>query len=320
MKEAIEQFIDKTLGQKAVLRKMPVEHDLPMFYSSLYDFYASTLSDVDCVFCVDKGAGHSSPLKLQKQQAFLNGFFHKHVIYCAKSLEFHAAERMMARGIPFIVPGKGLSLPFLAVVLKTSIRLRPLAGETFSTFAQLVVLGVLLHKLPMPLSIKEIEKVLRCSHASAVNALLELEQLGFGEKTKTPNGNGMEFHFKLQGRELWEASQDYFVNPCKRLVGIVEKPIGIPLFKAGANALAERTMLSEALPEVYAASITDFRKGDYEIVLPDSADIVLQLWRYRPNILGDNGIDSLSLTLSLKNESDERVQMAVEEMLEDFQW
>ena len=79
-------------------------------------------------------------------------------------------------------------------------------------------------------------------------------------------------------------------------------------------------MLSEALPEVYAASLTDFRKGDYEIVLPDSADIVLQLWRYRPNILEDNGIDSLSLALSLKNESDERVQMAVEEMLEDFQW
>ena len=319
MKEAIEQFIDKTLGQKAVLRKMTVDNELPMFYNSLYDFYASTLSDVDCVFCVDKGAGHSSPLKLQKQQAFLNGFFHKHVIYCVKSLEFHAAERMIARGIPFIVPGKGLSLPFLAVVLKTTIQRRPLAGERFSTFAQFVILGVLLHKLPMPLSIKEIEKVLGCSHASAVNALLELEQLGFGEKKKTMQGN-MEFHFKLQGRELWEASQNYFVNPCKRQVGIMEKPIGIPLFKAGANALAERTMLSEALPEVYAASLTDFRKGDYEIVLPDSTDIVLQLWRYRPNILGDNGIDPLSLALSLKDESDERIQMAVEEMLEDFQW
>ena len=320
MKEAIEQFIDKTLGQKAVLRKMSVGNDLPMFYSSLYDFYSSRLSDVDCIFCLDKGIGHSSPLNVQKQQGFLNGFFHKHVIYCVKSLEFHAAERMMARGIPFIVPGKGLSLPFLAVVLKTSIRRRPLAGEKFSTFSQLVVLGVLLHKLPMPLAIKEIEKSSGCSHASAVNALLELEQLGFGEKTKTPNGNGMEFHFKLQGRELWEASQNYFVNPCKRQVGIVEKPLGIPLFKAGANALAERTMLSETLPEVYAASLTDFRKGDYEIVLPDSTDIVLQLWRYRPNILGDNGIDPLSLALSLKNESDERIQMAVEEMLEDFQW
>ena len=319
MKEAIEQFIDKTLGQKAVLRKMPVGNDLPMFYSSLYDFYASRLSDVDCVFCLDKGIGHSSPLNVQKQQAFLNGFFHKHVIYCVKSLEFHAAERMMARGIPFIVPGKGLSLPFLAVVLKTSIRRRPLASEKFSTFSQLVVLGVLLHKLSIPLAIKEIEKSLGCSHASAVNALLELEQLGFGEKKKTMQGN-MEFHFKLQGRELWEASQNYFVNPCKRQVGIMEKPIGIPLFKAGANALAERTMLSEVLPEVYAASLTDFRKGDYEIVLPNSADVVLQLWRYSPNILGDNGIDPLSLALSLKDESEERVQMAVEEMLEDFQW
>lgn len=320
MKEAIEQYLKKTFGQKAELRKMPVADDLPMFYKSMYDFYSSELSNADCVFCIDRGGGHSSPLKLQKQHAYLNGFFHKHVIYCVKSLEYHAAERMMARGIPFIVPGKGLSLPFLAVVLKTTIRLRPLAGERFSTFAQLVILGVLLHKLPMPLSIKEIEKVLRCSHASAVNALLELEQLGFGEKKKIFDGRGMEFHFNLKGHELWEAGMDYFVNPCKRQVGIVEKPQGLPLCKAGANALADVTMLSEASPEIYAASLTDFRKIDCDVVLPDSADIVLQLWRYRPNMLGDNGIDPLSLALSLKHEKDERIQMAIDEMLEDFQW
>ena len=226
----------------------------------------------------------------------------------------------MARGIPFIVPGKGLSLPFLAVVLKTTIQRRPLAGERLSTFAQLVILGVLLHKLPMPLSIKEIEKVLRCSHASAVNALLELEQLGFGEKEKTQDGKGVEFHFKLKGHELWEAGQNYFVNPCKRQVGIVEKPQNIPLFKAGTNALADVTMLSEASPEIYAALLMDFRKNGCEFVLLDSADIVLQLWRYRPNMLGNNGIDPLSLALSLKDESDERVQMAIDEMLETFQW
>ena len=90
--------------------------------------------------------------------------------------------------------------------------------------------------------------------------------------------------------------------------------------KAGANALAENTMLSEALPEIYAASLTDFRKGNYEIVLADEADIVLQLWRYRPNILGESGIDPLSLAISLKDDKDERVQMAIDELLEGFQW
>ena len=320
MKEAIEQYISKALGQKAELHKMPVHNGIPMFYTSLYDFYSSSLSNEDCVFCIDKGVGHTSPLNLQKQHDFLNGFFHKHVIYCVKSLEFHAAERMMARGIPFIVPGKGLSLPFLAVILKTTIRRRPLAGERFSTFAQLVVQGVLLHKLSLPLSIKEIEKTLGCSHASAVNALLELEQLGLGVKEKTLHGRGVVFHFKQQGKELWEASKNYLVNPCKRQVGIVKRPNDIPLFKAGANALAEHTMLSEALPEVYAVSLTDFRKGNYEIVLADEADLVLQLWRYRPNILGESGIDPLSLAISLRDDSDERVQMAIDELLEGFQW
>jgi len=53
---------------------------------------------------------------------------------------------------------------------------------------------------------------------------------------------------------------------------------------------------------------------------PAEADIVLQLWRYRPDVLGDGAIDPLSLALSLMGESDERVQMAIDEMLEELQW
>ena len=79
-------------------------------------------------------------------------------------------------------------------------------------------------------------------------------------------------------------------------------------------------MLAEAPPETYAVGMTEFWKGKYDAISADEADIVLQLWRYRPDILGDGAIDPLSLALSLRGESDERVQMALDEMMEDFQW
>ena len=102
---------------------------------------------------------------------------------------------------------------------------------------------------------------------------------------------------------------------------MVKMPAGLHSVKAGAKALAERTMLGDALPETYAVSLTAFRKGKYEVIPPDEADIVLQLWRYRPNVLGDDGaIDPFSLALSLRGETGERVQMAIEEMLEELQW
>ena len=320
MKEAIEQYIGKALGQSLQLTPLPVDKDLPMFYSSQYEFFSGTLSNVDCVFCVERDNMRTTPLNIRKRLAFLTGHFHREVVYCAEHLEFHATQKMMAYGIPFIVPGKRLFLPFLAVALKASMRRRLIAREDFSTYAQLVVLGVLLHKLPPSPSIREVEQAFNCSHPSAVNALQELEQFDLGKKQKRQGMDEQEFCFNESGRALWDACQDYLVNPCKRNVGVVEMPAGLHSVKAGTNALAERTMLGEALPETYAVTLTAFRKGKYEVIPPDEADIVLQLWRYRPDVLGDGAIDPLSLALSLRGESDERVQMAIDEMLEELQW
>ena len=320
MKEAIEQYIGKALGQSLQLTPLPVDKDLPMFYTSQYDFCSGVLSGVECVFCFEKEGKRTTPLNIRKRLAFLTGHYHREIVYCAGRLEFHATQKMMAYGIPFIVPDKGLFLPFLAVALKASMRRRLIAREDFSTYAQLVVLGVLLHKLPPSPSIREVEQAFGCSHPSAVNALQELEQFDLGKKQKRQETAEQEFCFHQSGRALWDACQDYLVNPCKRNVGAVEMPTGLHSVKAGANALAERTMLGEALPETYAVSLTAFRKGKYEVIPPDEADIILQLWRYRPDVLGDGAIDPLSLALSLRGETDERVQMAIDEMLEELQW
>jgi hypothetical protein len=291
-----------------------------MFYSSQYVFFSGTLSNVDCVFCVERDNMRTTPLNIRKRLAFLAGHFHREVVYCAGHLEFHATQKMMTYGIPFIVPDKGLFLPFLAVALKTTMRRRLIARADFSSYAQLVVLGVLLHKLPPSPSIREVEQAFGCSHPSAVYALQELVQFDLGKKQKRQGTADQEFCFHQSGRALWETCQDFLVNPCKRKVGMVKMPVGMNYVKAGANALAERTMLGEALPETYAVSLTAFRKGKYDVIPPDEADIVLQLWRYRPDILGNGAIDPLSLALSLREETDERVQMALGEMLEELPW
>jgi len=320
MKKAIEQYIEKALGLSLQLRLFPVGKDLPMFYSSQYEFFSGQLSNVDCVFCIEKDNTRTTPLNIRKRLAFLTGHFQREVVYCPRRLEFHATQKMMTYGIPFIVPDKGLFLPFLAVALKTTMRRRLIARADFSSYAQLVVLGVLLHKLPPSPSIREVEQAFGCSHPSAVYALQELVQFDLGKKQKRQGTADQEFCFHQSGRALWETCQDFLVNPCKRKVGMVKMPVGMNYVKAGANALAERTMLGEALPETYAVSLTAFRKGKYDVIPPDEADIVLQLWRYRPDILGNGAIDPLSLALSLREETDERVQMALGEMLEELPW
>ena len=320
MKEAVEQYIGKALGQTLLLTPLTMDMVLPMFYTSQYDFCSGVLSGVECVFCFEKEGKRTTPLNIRKRLVFLTGHFQREVVYCADFLEFHATQQMMTYGIPFIVPGKALFLPFLAIALKSTMRRRLLNRERFSTYAQLVVLGVLLRKLPPAPAIREVERTFGCSHPSAIYALKELEQFGLGKKQARQGTGDLEFRFSQSGRALWEACQDYLVNPCRRTVGVIDMPDGVKAFKAGANALADQTMLAEAPPETYAVGMTEFKKGNYEAVPADEADIVLQLWRYRPDILGCGTIDPLSLALSLKGENDERVQMALDEMMEDFQW
>ena len=57
-----------------------------------------------------------------------------------------------------------------------------------------------------------------------------------------------------------------------------------------------------------------------KLKLPDrcpeeDAPVLLELWKYPPNIIGDDAVDSLSLYLTLRNDPDERVQIALDEMM-----
>jgi uncharacterized protein (DUF342 family) len=51
------------------------------------------------------------------------------------------------------------------------------------------------------------------------------------------------------------------------------------------------------------------------------AQAQLEIWYYNPKTLSNqNVVDDLSLFLSLREDADERVQIAVNELLEKFKW
>lgn len=51
------------------------------------------------------------------------------------------------------------------------------------------------------------------------------------------------------------------------------------------------------------------------------AQFQLEIWYYDPTLLnGRNTVDNLSLFLSLREEQDERTQLALKELMENFKW
>ncbi len=49
--------------------------------------------------------------------------------------------------------------------------------------------------------------------------------------------------------------------------------------------------------------------------------LVIEKWRYRPKVLThDQAVDRLSLYLALRDEHDERIEVALGELLEGVKW
>jgi hypothetical protein len=94
---------------------------------------------------------------------------------------------------------------------------------------------------------------------------------------------------------------------------------------AGLSALACHSMLAEPPVPIYAVSSAQWRaavRAGLE-VLPEALPGACQwqVWSYTPALLPDSKtVDPLSLTLSLQDEADERIQLALDELKDHFPW
>ena len=93
---------------------------------------------------------------------------------------------------------------------------------------------------------------------------------------------------------------------------------GLPI--AGVAALAERSMLESDSNSVYAVKRGDKRVDETLDAKYDGA--VVEIWRYNPLIFSDDNrsVDSLSLYLSFRGETDPRIRKELEILLENIKW
>ena len=99
---------------------------------------------------------------------------------------------------------------------------------------------------------------------------------------------------------------------------------GRNLLLSGSPALAGYSMLSPSEPEYYAASsIADIEKKATRRLQNYQKQCAVELWRYSPEKLAvfdkasnNKRVDRLSLALALRDDNDDRIQEAVDEMLD----
>ena len=151
---------------------------------------------------------------------------------------------------------------------------------------------------------------------SISRASRQLEEIGLIRTEK--RGVQKVIYSDKTSEALFADAKDYLVNPVKRIIYVQKAIICEELLMSGYSALSEYTMMNPPTVKCIAAdSISAWEKTSSGRLQNSDDQYAVELWRYDPKKLSaDRCVDRLSLALALGDDRDERVEAAVEEMLE----
>ncbi|MBE0645511.1 MAG: helix-turn-helix transcriptional regulator [Bacteroidetes bacterium] len=293
---------------------------LPRFLVGLYEQYSIMLGEERWLGVYAKHPEELRPAQYEKHTVLLKGSECAGVVLIAETLPYYIRERLIARGLAFIVPELQMYWPEFGLSLKRHYRRsRPRPVEAFSPMTQLLALQMLNGHVAAPLSVTEISDLLECSSMSASRALNELHANGIIDVLR--KGRERLLLPPADLAALWERVRPFMRDPRKKTVIVWEDEVpAANRIPAGESALAAMSMLNPPEFPVYAVAPLIWRvlheKGVRQLSVADDGACSLQIWRYDPApVAALNHVDVFSLYLSLQDEADERIQSACEEMM-----
>lgn len=216
-----------------------------------------------------------------------------------------------------VIPGNQIYLPDLGIVLSEYYRshFNQSTTKTFSPAAQAVIIFAMNDKSTDKLNPSALARQLGYTLMTMTRVFNELQAANVGKIVK--QGKERRWLIGVNKHELWETAKPFLSSPIMHRTWLTEM---IPGYTAGLSALSNFSMLNSPSLPVLAMSSKHWNKlkknGITEIPSPEGALIELEIWNYDPGLFAKNGIvDPFSLYLSLEEINDERVEGAMEELL-----
>ena len=231
-----------------------------------------------------------------------------------RHLTYRQKEYLLRDHIPFVVEGKQIYLPFMAVYLQERGDGEKQDITAILPSAQLLLLFYIYHGCGELLT-SEASQKLGFTATSISRASRQLEEMGYIKSEK--RGVQKVIYSDQKPKELFYAARERMCNPVKRTIYVPKTMIDTDLLLSGYSALSEYSMINPPMVECFAAGSVAVWEKEASAELQSSDDqCAVELWRYdsRKLCIG-NCVDKLSLALALSTDNDERIEKAVEKML-----
>jgi hypothetical protein len=227
-------------------------------------------------------------------------------------------ERLINQGVYFIVSDKYAFLPSLIAnaQLKKKKKL-----DSLTPAAQYMLLYYLSdEKAKNKFTIKELEEITPYNYIAVARAVANLEDCGLCQ-AEFDDTRTKHIHFTGTKRWLWENAQRYLFSPVKKILYSDVKPEG-NFSISGVNALSHYSHLNPDQYETVAVWDKFFNQenGKYNEI---EGSYKIEVWKHPTTIpyQEKSGIvDKLSLYLSMKDESDPRIEKELGIMIEEMKW
>ena len=327
MNELIRLLVDylqDALGVNVKPEKLDGCRSLPIFMQSIYDCYTVRILSEQCLLLASRAEEETTPAAIRKHHDFAQKKWPGAVIVVKRAVRSNDRQRLINHKIPFAVPGNQLYLPDIGLDMREHFRKIRNERKLFSPSTQMLVLRVLLTRSYGPFVSTQLVGMLPYTPMTIKRAFDEIEQARVG--VAHMRGRERELRFKATGRELWDATLPFLRSPIQRQVTAMFTSDSMASLEAGLTALSRYSMISAPMPSTLAVSSEAWKSAKAnpivrEIAYEDEDACHLEIWRYDPTILSaGNTVDRLSLFLSLRGSNDERIEGALDEMMESTQW
>ncbi|MDD5532072.1 MAG: hypothetical protein PHC52_04690 [Syntrophales bacterium] len=322
----LNRYLSKILGINVQPKEWQDNARLSFHLRSLYSFVTLSILNTPCLLILPKEKKEAGPAEIAKHIEQIRRKWDGQVIYLHDIVSAYNRNRLIEHRINFVIPGKQMYLPVLALDLREHFNQARDNPEKFTKATQLAVLYMLINGVRHHYTPSNLAQRLGYTLMSMTRAFREIESLGLADIPK--KGRELFLVFQYDKKSLWEKALEYMQSPVRKRAWAYP-----PTMKhwrgltAGLSALAEYSMLAAPPNPVAAVSLSEWRlmkKSDLlelQVREPDAHNI--EIWSYVPQILaGENAalVDRFSLYLTLKDDPDERVQAALEKMMEENEW
>ena len=298
--------------------------DLPLYLSAGRSFWKYSWAGLEFVLVRLPADERFGVVAFEKQAAQLSAKYGMPVAFHFEYITRTQRDSLIERNIPFISASDQLFLPFLGIALRERFAHPKIINtEKMMPATQALFLYMLYKSKGKPIMKKDAAAAIGVTRTSLTRASEQLSAMNLiSEEIK-----GKEYYMTVQGTcpELYKKAKPFLINPVQKTVTVQKdrKYLDYPL--SGESALAMKTMLNDPRIPTYAVWKASMKTekvpeidGRWE---PDADPVQLELWKYNPALFAKDGVvDPVSLAMSFEENADERIEDAIEEYLEGYQW